>query len=115
MFRAGGALDILTRVLAPAFALVGIPEEIIPFVIMRPISGSGSTAMLSDLFSQHGADTYAGRAASVIMASSETAIYVCSVYFGAVGVKRTKQGVPIVLAAQIICAVTACFLVRIML
>ena len=111
MFRAGGALDMLTRALAPAFAIAGIPEEIIPFVIMRPISGSGSTAMLNDLFSRYGADSYAGRVASVIMASSETAVYVCAVYFGAVGVKRTRLAIPIALAAQIFCAFMASRLV----
>ena len=112
MFRAGGALDILTRALAPAFSVIGIPEEIIPFIIMRPISGSGSTAMLSDLFSRYGADSYAGRAASLIMGSSDTAFYIFAVYFGAVKIKKTGYALSAALLAQLFCAAAACLIAR---
>jgi len=110
MFRASGGLDIISDFLAPFFALLNIPKEIIGFVIMRPFSGSSSTVMLNDIFTQYGADSFAGRAASLIMSSSDTVFYVFAVYFGAVKIKKTGYALSAALLTQLFCAVSACFI-----
>ncbi|MCI8387686.1 MAG: hypothetical protein HFE63_04385 [Clostridiales bacterium] len=69
---------------------VGIPDRLAPFLLMRPVSGAASTAMLADIFKSVGADSAAGLAASVIMASSDTLIYVVSVYYSAAGIKKSR-------------------------
>jgi len=111
MFRASGGLDILTDILAPVFSLLGISSEIIGFIIMRPFSGSSSTAMLSDIFTQYGADSQAGRAAALIYGSSDTVFYIFAVYFGAVKIKKTGIAMPAALLTQIFCAFFASLLV----
>lgn len=112
MFRASGALDVITDWLSPVFAVFQIPKEIIAFMIMRPISGSGSTALLNDLFKTYGADSYAGKTASVIFASSDTVFYIFAVYFGAAAVKKTRYALPAALIAQFLCVIAACVVVR---
>jgi spore maturation protein B len=114
MLRASGGLELLTDLLSPVFTLFKIPEEVIGFIIMRPISGSGSTAMLSQLFKEYGADSEAGKVASVIMGSSDTVFYIFAVYFGAVKIKKTGCALISALATQIFCAFCASIIVRAM-
>jgi len=114
MLRESGALEIVTRLLEPALSSVGIPREIAAFVLLRPLSGGGSTAMLSDIFASSGADSYVGRAASVIMGSTDTMFYIFAVYFGAAGVRRTGYALPAALASYAFCVLLACFLARIL-
>ena len=111
MFRASGGLDILSNLFAPFFNLLNIPKEIIGFIIMRPFSGSSSTVMLNDIFSQYGADSFAGRAASLIFGSSDTVFYIFAVYFGAVKIKKTGYALTAALLTQLFCAVCACLIV----
>jgi len=75
-------------------------------------TGSSSTAMLNDIFNQYGADSFAGRAASLIFGSSDTVFYIFAVYFGAAKVKKTGYAMSAALLTQIFCAVLACFIVR---
>lgn len=86
MFSSCGITDALAGLLAK----IGIPDGLAPFLLMRPVSGAASTAMLTDIFSNQGADSPAGLAASVIMASSDTMIYVISVYQSAAGIRRSR-------------------------
>lgn len=106
MLKASGALDMLSAFLAPLVSLLGIPPEVLPLALIKPVSGSGSTAVLAQLFEAYGADSTIGRVASVIAASSETTFYCIAVYYGAVGIKKTRHTVPAALAADI----TACLL-----
>ena len=110
MFRASGGLDIISDFFAPFFSLLNIPKEIIGFIIMRPFSGSSSTAMLNDIFKQYGADSFAGRAASLIMGSSDTVFYIFAVYFGAVKIKKTGYAMSAALLTQLFCAFLACLI-----
>jgi len=110
MFRASGGLDIISDFLAPFFALLNIPREIIGFIVMRPFSGSSSSAMLNDIFRQYGADSFAGRAASLIMGASDTVFYIFAVYFGAVQIKKTGYALSAALLTQIFCAFSACLI-----
>ena len=97
MFRASGAVDLLTRALGGAAGALGLPAEILPLIVTRPISGSASTAAYAELLSAVGADSFAAFCASVLMGSSDTLVYVITVYFSgtAIGgkppVKRTRH------------------------
>ena len=112
MFRESGGLDILSMLFAPFFDLLGIPRETIGFIIMRPFSGSSSTAMLNDIFTQYGSDSTAGRVASLIFGSSDTIFYIFAVYFGAVKLKKTGCALPAAILTQIFCAFFASWIVR---
>ena len=103
IFRASGAMEILASAVAPVTRLIGMPPEVLPMAIVRPLSGSGALGVMSEIIKTHGPDSLIGRMVSVMMGSSETTFYVLAVYFGAVNVVRTRQAVP----AGIIADVTA--------
>jgi spore maturation protein B len=114
MFRGAGGIDLLTRWLKPALDLVHFPSELVPIALMRPLSGSGTLALFSDLVKQLGPDSLIVRMAGTIYGSTETTFYVVAVYFGAVGVQRTRHAVPAGLiadAAGVIASVFVCRLV----
>ena len=94
MFAASGALGMLCEMCGAFLRPLGIPEAMLPVVFMRPISGSAATAMINELFAEQGPDSFAGRAASVLMGSSDTIIYTLSMYFGAAGIKKTRYALP---------------------
>ena len=100
MLRASGAVELLTKWLAPAARVVGIPAETLPLVLIRPISGSAALAVGADLMAVHGPDSLIGRTAAVMLGSTETTFYTISVYFGAAGVKKTRYAVPAALIAD---------------
>jgi len=93
MFRASGAMTLLARAIEPATRLVGMPAEALPAALLRPLSGSGTLALVSDLMKTHGPDSFVGRLASTLYGSTETTFYVLAVYFGAVGIRRTRHAV----------------------
>lgn len=101
MLKASGALDIFSSAISPFTNIIGIPAEVIPLAILRPISGSGSIALLNGIFSDIGVDSFAGRVASVMMSATETTFYTVTVYFGAVGIKNTRHTIPSALIADI--------------
>ncbi len=100
MFSASGAMDSIVKLIAPVAEFLHIPTEVVPFALLRPVSGSGSLAMATDIFAKYGADSFAGRVASVMMGSTETTFYVSAVYFGAVGVKNTRHALTCALCAD---------------
>ena len=114
LFRASGFAVILSDALAPIFSLLAIPKELIELVLLRPFTGSGSLALLSDIYTTYGTDTYLGRAASVIMGSSETVFYVSAVYFSKTSVKKLGYAIPVALLATLVGAVAACLICRIL-
>ena len=101
MFRASGALDWLASVCAPALDRLGIPSDLLPLMLIRPVSGSGALAVASDVMSAHGPDSYAGRVAAVMLGSTETTFYTIAVYFGSAGIYRTRHTIPAALTADI--------------
>ncbi len=110
MFRASGAMDLLVAVLSPLTAAVGMPAEALAMGLLRPLSGSGSFAFMSEIV-QQSPDSLLSAMVSVIQGSSETTLYVLAVYFGAIGVRRTRHTLPAALcgeAAGLIAAVTVC-------
>ena len=107
MFRGSGAMDLLTRGLAPLLAWVGFPPEIFPLAVLRTLSGSGSLGLATDIIKTHGPDSFLGRTAATMYGSSETTFYVLAVYFGAIAVKRTRHAVPAALIGDVVAAITA--------
>jgi spore maturation protein B len=107
MFRGSGAMDLLTSVLRPIVAPIGFPPELVPLGILRSLTGSGSLAFTTDLIKSHGPDSYIARTAATMYGSTETTFYVLAVYFGAVGVRRTRHAVPAALAADLVAALAA--------
>ena len=88
IFRSSGLLDFIISLLSPVLNTLQIPEEILPLAIMRPISGSGSTAILSDILINNHPDSLVGKMASTMMGSTETTFYVIALYLGSIGVKK---------------------------
>jgi spore maturation protein B len=111
VFRSGGGIDLLTQGLRPILDLVRFPPELLPLSIMRPLSGSASLGLFTELVQQHGPDSLIARIAGSLYGSTETTFYVVAVYFGSVSVKRTRHAVPAGLIADavgVIAAVTIC-------
>ena len=100
-FRASGAMEWLSGLLAPVLGWLGIPSETAPLLLIRPISGSGALAVATDLMRTHGPDSYIGRVAAVMLGSTETTFYTIAVYFGSAGIHRTRHAVPAALAADL--------------
>ena len=102
MFRASGAMEWFSQLLAPALERLGIPAETVSLMLIRPISGSAALAVGADLMWEHGVDSLIGRTAAVMLGSSETTFYTISVYFGAAGIKRTRYAIPAALCADVV-------------
>ena len=101
VLRASGALEWLTALCAPALEALGIPPELMPLMLIRPISGGGALAVGSDLIQSCGPDSYPGRVAAVMLGSTETTFYTVAVYFGAAGILRTRYAIPAALTADL--------------
>jgi spore maturation protein B len=112
MVSASGFVELLSGYLEPLGEKVGVPIEIIPLIILRPISGSGSNAVLADIFEKYGVDSFASSCASVLMASSETMIYVITVYFSSIKVKKTGYAIPAAVIIMLLCIYLSCFVCR---
>ena len=112
MFRASGAMDQLTELLRPVLSRIGFPPELAPLALMRTLSGSGSLGMTTDLIRKFGADSLLGRMAATMYGSSETTFYVLAVYFGAVGVKKTRHAIPAALIGDAVAAMAAVVVCR---
>jgi len=107
MFRASGAMDLLTNALRPLMQRTVFPAELVPLVILRTLSGSGSLALTTDIIKRYGADSVISRTAATLYGGSETTFYVLAVYFGAVGVKRTRHAIPSALVGDLVAGITA--------
>jgi spore maturation protein B len=112
MLNASGAIDLLSRFLSPVASAIGVPTELLPLLLTRPFSGSASTASFVELLERVGADSLAGLCASVIFATSDTMVYIISVYFSSVGIKRSRAAFPIATAVMLFCIFFSCFLCR---
>ncbi len=114
MFRVSGGLDILSWAMQPLGKLAGLPKEVMPLALMRPISGSGAMALFHDLLVEHGADSLIGRVSSVMMGSTETTFYTIAVYYGAAGIKNTRHSVPAALAGDMTGFLMSALVVRLL-
>ena len=101
MLKASGALELIISFIAPLADKAGIPAEVMPLIMIRPVSGSGAIGILSGILNDHGADSLAGRLASVICGSTETTFYCIAVYFAKTRVKYVKRAVPCAVLADL--------------
>lgn len=109
MFRASGAMDVLTGAVGSFVSWLGIDSEwvgALPTAIMKPLSGSGSRGLMVDLMNTYGADSFVARVSASIQGSTDTMFYVLAVYFGSVGIKRTRYAVSYALLADVIGSVS---------
>jgi spore maturation protein B len=114
MFRASGAMDYLIRFISPATSLIGMPAEALPVALMRPLSGSGTLGIVTELLKEHGPNSFIGRLTSTMFGSTETTFYVLAVYFGSVGIRKTRHAVAAGLigdTAGLLAAVLICHIV----
>ena len=114
MFRASGAMDFLIDMLRPALSLIGFPPEVLPMAIVRPLTGSGSVGVLADLGQRYGEDSIFVKMAATMFGSSETTFYVIAVYFGAVGIRKTRHALPAGLLADLASALLSVYVIRLM-
>ena len=101
MLRASGFFDLLSALLAPLLNALGISAELLPLMLLQPLSGSGSMALAAELMSVHGADSEIGRMAAVLIGSNETTFYTIAVYFGAAGIQKSRYAVPAALIGDL--------------
>ena len=112
LLRSSGAIDAICNFIEPVADYLGFPKEIVPMVLLRPVSGSGSTALLTLLYEQCGPDSFAGRVASVLAGSSETTFYAIAMYFGCIKVRKIRHTLFAAIIADITAAVMSVLTVR---
>lgn len=114
IFRAGGAMDFLQIILSPVTDFIGMPAEAMPMALMRPLSGSGSLGIMTEIIATHGPDSFLGILVSTFFGSTETTFYVLAVYFGAVNIRRTRHALAAGLLADIAGILAALFIVKLL-
>ncbi len=100
MLKESGGLEVMCSLLSPVTSFLGIPKELTPLTILSPISGSGSLGMFENILKDVGPDSFAGRCASVMMGSTETTFYTMTVYYGSIGIKKSRHTLPSALCAD---------------
>ncbi len=114
VFRASGAMELFAKTISPVTDLFGIPAEILPLGIMRPLSGGGALGITAELIKTYGPDSFIGRLASTLQGSTDTTFFILTLYFGSVGVTRYRYAVISGLSADItgfIASVVVCNMV----
>lgn len=114
MLRASGFLDWAAEALGPGLAFLGIPPETVGLLLIRPMSGSGALGLGAELMQTYGPDSEIGRTAAVMLGSTETTFYTVSVYFGAVGIHKTRYAIPAALCADLAGFLAAAWAVRLL-
>ena len=110
LFEISGISNFVTKVISPIFQVFGIPKELTKLVLIKPFSGNGSLALLTEIFSSYGVDSYLARCACVIYGSSETVFYIAAVYFAGAKTKKLLTPIIISLIASFASCVFACFI-----
>jgi spore maturation protein SpmA len=114
IFRSGGAMEFLVMILTPVTNFIGMPAEALPMALMRPLSGSGSLGIMSEIISVHGPDSFLGILVSTFFGSTETTFYVLALYFGSVNIKKTRHAVAAGVLADIAGILAALFIVKLL-
>lgn len=114
VFRESGAFDLFVSLISPITDLLGIPGDVVPLAIMRPISGNGALAITADIIQRFGPDSFIGLIAATMQGSTDTTFYILTVYFGSVGIKKIRYSMTVGLMADLVgflAAVLICKLV----
>lgn len=114
VFRASGAMNALITVLTPLFHWLHIPPEVAPIGLLRPISSSASLALMTDIFNHHGPDSWLGQLASTMQASSDTTLYIITVYFGSIGIRNYRYALKVGLLADLVSVLASVFAVTLL-
>lgn len=101
MLRASGFFELMGALLTPLLSKLGMPSELLPLALIRPFSGSAATGMMAEVIHEHGGNSLIAKMAATMMGSTETTFYVIAVYFGAIGIKRTRYAIPAGLLADL--------------
>ncbi len=113
ILQSSGALDAFVELLAPIFIYFGVPPDILPLAIVRPISGTAALGMMSELTRVHGPESLVGRLAATMQGSTDTTLYILTVYFGAVGIKKMRYALKVGLLADMIGLIAAIIIVKV--
>jgi len=112
IFRQSGAIDLLVRLLSPLLDLIKAPTEALLLSIVRSLSGPAALGMMMEIFDAYGPDSFMGRLASTLMGSSDTTFYIIALYFGSVGIKKTRYAIPLGLFADLASLLASVYIVR---
>ncbi|WP_087971573.1 spore maturation protein [Oceanobacillus rekensis] len=112
ILRSSGAMEAFIQFISPALHLIGIPPDIIPLALIRPISGTAALGMTTELIATFGPDSFIGRLASTMQGSTDTTLYVLTVYFGAVGIKKMRYALKVGLLADLIAILSSIIIVK---
>lgn len=112
LFRNSGALDLIIKPITPVLNTLGVPKEIIPLCILRPLSGGASMSLVMDIFKNYGVDSISGKIASIIMGGTETTIYCITILFGAIKIKKLRGVLIAGLIADFVVISTAIIIVK---
>lgn len=113
LLNVSGLSDILTNMLAPVFGFLGIPKELTKLMILRPLSGNGSLALLDEIYLMYGVDSYISRCGSIIAGAAETIFYITAVYFSTTKITKLRYAIPVSVFSTIIGAIVGCLLCKI--
>lgn len=113
--KASGALEWIAELIRPAATAVGFPAELVPMGLLRPVSGSGATAILTNIYETCGADSFVGRCASVVAGSTETTFYAVTMYYGAAGIKKIRHTLVSALLADLTAIVMSVVIVGLLM
>lgn len=112
MFKASGCMELLTAFVSPVTSLFGFPDECIPLIFIRPLSGSGALSVYDNIVANNGADSFVSRIATTMMGSTETTFYTIAVYFGAAKIKKSRYAIPAALTGDMIGWIASAVVVR---
>lgn len=102
VFKASGAMEMIAVCLKPFLVMLNVPVELVPLAVMRPLSGTGALGITTDILHTYGPDSLAGRTASTVLASTDTTLYILTVYFGSVGIKKVRYAVAVGLIGDLV-------------
>ena len=114
IFRQTGVSAAVSRVVAPVFEVMGLPGQLTELLLLRPLSGAGSLAILDNIYSTYGTDTFVGRCASIIYGSSETVFYVSAIYLSQSKTKKLRYALPVALVSTLLGCIIGCALLRVL-
>ena len=113
LMKASGLTTIFSAILSPLFYVLGIPTELCELIVIRPFSGSGSLAVLENIYSTYGADSYIANCASIILGSTESIFYIATIYFAGTNTKKLLYAIPVAIVCTVFTIIVSCLVAKI--
>ena len=114
IFRVSGAMELFSQAISPLLLKIGVPADVVPLALMRPLSGGAALGVSAELIKTHGPDSFIGRLASTMLGSTDTTFYVLALYFGSVGIKKYRYAPVVGLLADFTTFMASVYVVRLM-